>query len=281
MRSQDTITVPAVDELDRFTQTFYAAHGFMPIAGGETAPAPAPAPVGDGGAPASEGEPQGAPDLNAVVDRLEQVIQRVPEPTVPEVQPPAPSDAQAETDRLLDELFGPDPAAAAQQIPAPAPDAAQQPGQGQALDPADAERVLQDIVGSQTDARLREVMAPVLGKLTALEQREKQAELSAIAADFPEWKDPATAPKLQAEVQFWAQEAGQPDLAREPWFIELATQAYRGAESGSREITPGQQPPTAGALQPAGAARPGQGGEQPSPFEAIKKAAPPGGGVFR
>lgn len=278
MRSE-TITVPAIDEIEAFTQNFFVSHGVLPFAGAETPPSGEPA--GEGGdAPAEGGQGEGgaasqpaAPDNAAVMSRMDEVLSTLKTALPSQQQEQAPDPTQAELDAFMAQI-GLGPEEQGQQQPA-----GQQAPDPQQVSDQEARALIQEISTQGLDARTRETLGPVVQRLMALEQRYSEGErvrgFQELAGEYPELTQQEAFGRIRDEATGWATELGNPALVREPGFVELVTLASRAAERGPSEVTPGQQPN--GELERAGGARPGTGGEQANRFEEIAKAGRPTG----
>lgn len=285
------ISVPAVDELEAFSNDFFVSHGVLPFAGAETPPSGDPgagaagdagaataAPPADGGEGGEAASQPAAPDNNAVMSRMDEVLSTLRTALPAQQQEQAPDPTQAQVDAFMADIFGPeDPG---QQQPGQVP--GQQLGGQQVQEPsaAEAERLIQEVATRGLDARTREVVGPVVQRLMALEQRYSEGErvrgFTDLAEEYPELTQQESFTRIRGEATNWATELGNPALVREPGFVELVTLATRAAERGPSEITPGQQ--ANGQLESANGARPGSaGGEPPPRFDAIKKAGRPAG----
>lgn len=281
------INVPAVDELEAFSNDFFVSHGVLPFAGAETPPSGEPAAGGDGGGDAGAAAPaagEGAPASPAAADpaafsRMEEVLAEVRDRLPAPQQQQQADPTQTQVDAFMAEIFGPEDGSQ-QQAGAPGQQQAPPP-QSQAQEPsaAEAEALIRGIATQGMSEEMRRTAGPIVQRLMALEQsvseRERVRGFQELADEYPELTQEESFGRIRGEATNWASELGNPALVREPGFVELVTLATRAAERGPSEVPPGQQ--QAGQLESASGARPGTGGEKANRFEEIKKAGTPTG----
>lgn len=269
---------------NRWLQTSY-----RPIAGGEAVPDAVTTPVsappesqpgsenGDGGGEGGEGaqQQQGA-DLAPVMERMDQMMQRFDGWEQQAEQQPGADPAQQQYD----------PAALGPAVAEPVFDANSgqwvDPSTGQPFDPsqlgdpaygdpsqqfADPQLPGQPAVDAQQlDSLIQErVEAATRPIMEAAEANRREVDAQSLLDDYPELQEQETAQSVVAEAQEWAQDLGNPALAKEPAFVELVHLAEKAASAAQAETPAGAQPQA----QPTAQAQPGQP-HQPQPQQPVQ-----------
>lgn len=271
MTSSQLTAVPTdVADVTTFTENFRARYGVSPIAGGETlegappaaaappAPEPAAAPVAPPGEPAAAAPEPVIPVSEAtaqqLLSRFDEFGAQPPDPIAVDlglVQPPPamPGQPQGQPGAYPPGQFG-QPPAPAQPNPQPG---AQLPG----VDPNE-KAAIDAYVEARSEAVVERILAERVDPRFAQQDVDRRrAETEALVEGNPELRDPQVAEALMARARNWATQLGNPEMAREPGFLELTYRAAKQMEAAQ----------AAGAQAPA-APVPGQGEvpiEQPGP----------------
>lgn len=254
------------DELTLAAQHFHAAHGIFPIAGAETpgeggqasGAAATAEPDAAAGAPGGENPPepqQQQPAVDpALAARMDQVAaqvgalaQRLPQP------PPGPDPVQQTVAQQLEQMGFPVPQQAAD------PQAQQQGQQAGQVLPPDEEAFLNGLVDDRARQIARDAVSPVLERMEReslqRNQERRTAQAEQLLEDYPELREANVRSEVATQVNEWAEDLGNPALAREPVFMELVLLAAKQAEAAAGETQPaGNQGGTT--LEPGGGGAP-------------------------
>lgn len=227
---------------DTFVNDFVLLHGFLPIAGAESADTSGggtatatPDAGGDAAGQQGSDTNEGGGDRSAALDaRMDDVIaelqnlgSRIPEPDR------GPSPAELSTQRLLDELFpqGGDPAD-------------QTNGGDQQID-ADNPNALAEQLSPLIQSQLRTALEPMLRQQeqarVEAEQERVQNETAGLFREYPQLaNDSDYRAEILGEADQWARLAHVPaERAREPRFVELVHLASVGLKSLEGETPAG------------------------------------------
>ena len=199
--------------------------------------------TGEAEAPQAEQAPQGDAAIAQLAQQLEGLQQ-----------------GQEETRQFLQSNpWAPQP----EEEPEPAPDLSFLDETNPNYDPNVAAQRLQEVMKqeatSAADAKLQEAIAPLQQQVQEL---RSQQGADALAAEFPEMKDPKVAQQVVETAEKYAQILNQPELLSNFDFIRMTYMAGRAAQLAQEE---GDGSPQAATLEGAGGASPGgaaQGTEQ-------------------
>lgn len=179
----------------------------------------------------------------------------------------------------------------------PQPEAGQEPDAGQGepevdlsflddpgADPQQLAATINQLVEQRVQSGVQQALEQHVDPLReGLTEERHHREAADIVAEFPElgsqeMQDKLFNPQTGAVVQL-AQQAGQPDLAKQPWFWRQSYLALKGMEAAQAEQEPGADASGAAHLEGGGGANPG-GGQVDLADLIVQGGRPRQGGVF-